>query len=138
MNLTSKLRETCRVGRVKLCRPSREEVCADISGSNEIKYRISAQIENHIDHMRVHYSVPPQPDHPSRKSLDASGHDGKLQAFTRMLVAIIQARSACRPRAFVSPPSPPRACSAPHNHTNTTHQQNRKRRRKNAATQCGR
>src|SRR3569832_2281898 len=70
MNLPSKFRETCRVGRLKLSRPSREEVCADISGSNEIKFRISAQIEKHIDHMRVHYSVLPQPDHPSRKSLE--------------------------------------------------------------------
>src|SRR3569832_346031 len=104
MNLPSKFRETCRVGRLKLSRPSREEVCADISGSNEIKYRISAQIENHIDHMRVHYSVPPQPDLPSRKSLDALGHDGKLQAFTRMRVAFFFARSACRSRVFVSPP----------------------------------
>src|SRR3569832_2620028 len=106
MNLPSKFRETCRVGRLKQPRPSREEVCADITGSNEIKYRISAQIEKHIDHMREHYSVPPQPDHPSRKSLDARGHAGKLQAFTRMRVAIILARTACRPRAIVSPPSP--------------------------------
>src|SRR3569623_867756 len=97
MNLPSKFRETCRVGRLKLSRPSREEVCADISGSNEIKFRISAQIEKHIDHMRVHYSVLPQPDHPSRKSLEPAVMTGNCrlslacawQSFLRELRAAL-------------------------------------------------